>query len=140
MSNFRRTSWLGPKGGFFQKVQFVFQISQSPKYKYSQKLSWARNLNLLFTVIGKKFKFQGQDSFLEYFYSGDWEVWKTHPTFWKKATFKKQNFGPKPTYSKETTVLFESIYWLVVKKCQNTQNLNSKVNFVKNHVLQIHES
>ena len=41
---------------------FVFQISQSSKWKYSKKLSWAWNLNLLFTVIGGKFKFQVQFS------------------------------------------------------------------------------
>ena len=33
------------KGGFFQKVRFVFQISKSQKKKYSKNLSWAWNLN-----------------------------------------------------------------------------------------------
>ena len=47
------------KVAFFQKVRFVFQIS---KKEYSILLSWAWNLNLLFTVIGGKFKFQVQDS------------------------------------------------------------------------------
>ena len=28
------------KGGFFQKVRFVFQMSKSQKKKYSKKLSW----------------------------------------------------------------------------------------------------
>ena len=72
---------------FFQKVWFVFQISKSPKWKYSKLLSSAWNLNFLFTVIGGKFKFQVQDSDLEYFFSGDLEIWKTNHTFWKKATF-----------------------------------------------------
>ena len=39
---------------------------------------------MLFTIIGGKFKFQVQDSDLEYFFL---ESWKTHLTFWKKATF-----------------------------------------------------
>ena len=36
--------------------------------KYSKSLSWAWNLNKLFTVIGGKFKFQVQDSDLEYLF------------------------------------------------------------------------
>ena len=75
----------GPlKVAFFQKVLFVFQIS---KEKYSKKLSWTWNLNfrqIHFTIIGGKFKFQAQDSFLEYFFFGDLEIWKTNHTFWKK--------------------------------------------------------
>ena len=31
------------------------------KHKYSKSLSWAWNLNKLFTVFGRKFEFQGQD-------------------------------------------------------------------------------
>ena len=50
------------KVAFFQKVRFVCQIS--PK-NYSKKLSWAWNLNKLFTDMGGNFKFQDQDSFLE---------------------------------------------------------------------------
>ena len=53
------------KVAFFQKVRFVFQISQSPKKIISKKLSWAWNLNKLFTDMGGNFKFQAQDSFLE---------------------------------------------------------------------------
>ena len=49
-------------------------------------------MNLLFTVIGGKYKFQVQDSFFEYFYFGDWEIWKTHRIFWKKATFSRFPF------------------------------------------------
>ena len=45
------------KVAFIQKVRFVFQISKSLK-KYSKLLSWAWNLNLLFTVIGGKFILQ----------------------------------------------------------------------------------
>ena len=63
--------WKVFKGGFFQKVLFVFQISQSPKWKYSKLLSWAWNLNLLFTVVGGKFKFLVQDSDLECIFFGD---------------------------------------------------------------------
>ena len=46
------------KVAFFQKVRFVFQISKSPKKKrIFQK-----------TIVSGKFKFQVQDSFLEYFF------------------------------------------------------------------------
>ena len=75
------------KVAFFQKVWFVFQISQFQKEKYSKFLSWPWNLNLLFIVIGGKFKFQAQDRSLEYFSFWNWEVWKTNHTFWIKATF-----------------------------------------------------
>ena len=34
--------------------------------KYSKSLSWAENLNKLFTVLGGKFKFSAQDSDMEY--------------------------------------------------------------------------
>ena len=47
------------KVAFFQKVRFVFQIS---KKNYSKSLSWAWNLNKLFTVMGGKFKCQVQDN------------------------------------------------------------------------------
>ena len=71
------------KVAFFQKVRFVFQISQ---INYSESLSWAWNLNKLFTVMGGNFKFQVQDSDTEYFIL---EIWKTNLTFWKKATFSQ---------------------------------------------------
>ena len=50
------------KGGFFSESSIRFSNLQK---KYSKLLSWAWNLNLLFTVIGEKFKFQVQDSDLE---------------------------------------------------------------------------
>ena len=34
--------------------------------EYSKSLSWAKNLNKLFTVLGGKFEFSAQDSDLEY--------------------------------------------------------------------------
>ena len=36
------------------------------QHNYSKSLSWAENLNKLFTVLGGKFKFSTQDSDLEY--------------------------------------------------------------------------
>ena len=36
--------------------------------KYSKSLSWAENLNKLFTVLGGKFKCFAQDSDLEYLF------------------------------------------------------------------------
>jgi hypothetical protein len=73
------------KVAFFQKMLFFFQISQSSEKHIPKKLSSAWNLNLLFTAISEKFKFQVQDSFLEYFYFGDL-------TFWKKTTFSLYSF------------------------------------------------
>ena len=49
------------KVAFFQKVWFVFQISQFQKEKYSKFLSWAWNLNFLPITVNNKFKFQAQD-------------------------------------------------------------------------------
>ena len=56
------------KGGFYSESAIRFLDLQISKTKYSEKLSWAWNLNLLFTVFGGKFKFQAQDSFSEYFF------------------------------------------------------------------------
>ena len=51
----------------------------SLKFKFSRQLQY--------TVIGGKFKFQAQDSFLEYFFLRFGDLKKFHRTFWKKATF-----------------------------------------------------
>ena len=53
------------KVDFFQKVQFDF--SNLPK-KIFKSLSWAGNLNELYTFVGGKFKFQVQDSDIDYFF------------------------------------------------------------------------
>ena len=53
------------KVAFFRKCDSFFK---SPKTIYSKLLYWAGNLNLLFAVIGGKFKFQVQDNDLEYFF------------------------------------------------------------------------
>ena len=50
--------------------------------KYAKSLSWAENLNKLYTVKGGKFKFSAQDSDLAYFF-------EQHQTFWQKATFQR---------------------------------------------------
>ena len=51
------------KGGFFSER--CFSHCQN---KYFRSLSWAWNLNKLFTVMGGKFKFQVQYSDLEYYF------------------------------------------------------------------------
>ena len=58
-------SYDGPKGVFFSESAMCFSHCQN---KYSKSLSWAWNLNKLFTVMGGKFKFQVQDSDLEYLF------------------------------------------------------------------------
>ena len=78
MNGSEKTTKSQLKVAFIQKVRFVFQIAKSLKEIYFKLLSWAWNLNLLFNVIGGKFK-QVQDS--------DLEIWKTLHTFWKKSTF-----------------------------------------------------
>ena len=63
------------KGGFFQKVRFVFQISRSPKKKfipnYYPELEIQPRCLLL---MGGNFKFQVHDSDREYFIFGIWEI------------------------------------------------------------------
>ena len=56
---------LAIKGGFFSESAICFSNPQSSNKNYSKSLSWAWNLNKLFTVMGGNFKFQAQDSFLE---------------------------------------------------------------------------
>ena len=75
------------KSGFFSESAMCFLNLPITKKKYSKKLSWTWNLNFPPKTVNNKFKFQAQDSFLEYFYFEDWEIWKTNHTFWKKATF-----------------------------------------------------
>ena len=53
------------KCGFFSEISMRFSNLQN---KYSKSLSWAWNLNKLFIVMGGKFKFQVQDSDLEYLF------------------------------------------------------------------------
>ena len=53
------------KGGFKSEDTGEFLLLQN---KYSKALSWAENLNKLFTVLGEKFKFSTQDSDLEYLF------------------------------------------------------------------------
>ena len=50
-------------GGFTSEDTGNFLLLQ---HKYSKSLSWAENLNKLFTVLGRKFKFSAQNSDLEY--------------------------------------------------------------------------
>ena len=51
------------KGNFKLEDTGEFLLLQN---KYSKSLSWAENLNKLFTVLGGKFKLSAQDSDLEY--------------------------------------------------------------------------
>ena len=56
---------ISAKGGFFSKSAMCFSHCQN---KYSKSVSWAWNLNKLFSVMGGKFKFQVQESDLEYLF------------------------------------------------------------------------
>ena len=57
--------YLWAKGGFKSEDTEEFFHCQN---KYSKSLSWAENLNKLFTVLDGKFQFSAQDSDLEYLY------------------------------------------------------------------------
>ena len=70
----------------FRKYDSFFKSPNLQK-KYSKFLSLAWNLNLLFTVIGGKYKFQVQDSNLEYLFRRFGDL-KNTSHFLKKATFK----------------------------------------------------
>ena len=52
-------------GGFKSEDTGEFLRLQN---KYSKSLSWAENLNKLFTALGGKFKFPAHDSDLEYLF------------------------------------------------------------------------
>ena len=58
------------KGSFYSESSISFKSFsnlQISKKRYFKSLTWGWNLNLLFIVIVGKFKFQVQDSDLEYF-------------------------------------------------------------------------
>ena len=54
---------------FFSESEILFQISQSPHKKYSKTLSWAWNLNKLFTDMGGNFKLR-----IVFFWIFFWEI------------------------------------------------------------------
>ena len=74
-------SLLRPKGGFKSDDTEEFSLCQN---KYSKSLSWAENLNKLFTVLGGKFEFSAQDTDMEYLF---WQWKKSSSPFWLKTTF-----------------------------------------------------
>ena len=82
----RPTGMLKLKVAFFRKCNSFFKSSNLKKREYSKQLSWTWNLKPI--AANNKFKFQTQDSNLEYFWGGDLEIWKTNRTFRIKATFR----------------------------------------------------
>ena len=74
------------KGAFFSESEIRFSNLPISQKNYSKKLSWAWNLKFPPISVSNLFKFQAQDSFLEYFF---WEIWnlKNESHFLKKATF-----------------------------------------------------
>ena len=73
--------WITSKGVFFSESEICFSNLQK---KYSKSLSWAWNLNKLFTVMSGNFKFQVQDS--------DLEIWKTNLNSEKKPALQFDDF------------------------------------------------
>ena len=72
MPRYATATKVAGKGGFMSEDTGEFFHCQ---HKYSKSLSWAENLNKLFTVLGGKFKCSAQDSDLEYLC---WQ-WKNSP-------------------------------------------------------------
>ena len=60
-----KSVYISTKGAFFSESEIHFSNLPISQKNYSKKLSWAWNLNKLFTDMGGNFKFQAQDSFLE---------------------------------------------------------------------------
>ena len=79
------------KVAFFQKVRFIFQISQSPKKIFQKTI-----LNLKFKIPthniillwGGILNFKFRIVFWNIFF-WDWEIWKMNRFFWKKKPFSK---------------------------------------------------
>ena len=69
---------------FFRKWESFFKSPNLPK-NIPKNYPELENLKKLFTDMGGNFKFQAQDSFLEYFFGGDWKTWKTNLTLWKEV-------------------------------------------------------
>ena len=76
---------------FFSESAIFFSNLQICKRNYSKSLYWAWNLNKLFTIMDGNFKFQVQDSDLEYFFWRFGDL-KNESHFLKKATFTKTGF------------------------------------------------
>ena len=83
---------------------------------YSKSLSWAENLNKMFTILGRKFIFSAQDSEFEYL-------------FWRSKNSPVSS-DSKPTLAVRKlcfTLFFESSpssqVWLVCKICSTLLNL-----------------
>ena len=74
----------GFKGGFFSESEIRFSNLPISQKNYSKKLSWAWNLNILFTNMGRYFKFQDQDSFFGIFIFGRLGDLKNESHFLKK--------------------------------------------------------
>ena len=98
----------GSKDGFFSEIAMCFSNLQK---KYSNSLSWTWNLNFPSITVNNNFKFQAQDSNLEYFYFGDLEIWKTSHTFWKKATFSTDCPKKFNMYGKSIVKMPPSIFY-----------------------------
>ena len=117
-------------GGFFQKVRF------NSKKNYSKSLSWAWNLNKLFTVMGGNFKFPVQDSDLEYFFWRSWDL-KNKSHFLIKSNLKSESLILFVFFVTTIWILivenredFEFAFCFLVKTCYELlQNLSFDIFF-----------
>ena len=80
------------KGGFFQKVQWNFFRFPNIKNKIFQKA--ILSLKFKFPTNNSKVLLAGNLNFklrivFWNIFLGDWEIWETNLTFWKKNTFSR---------------------------------------------------
>ena len=111
------------KGGFFSESEIRSSNLQISKMNYSKSLSWTWILNKLLTLLGGKFKFQAQDSNLEFLL----EIGQTRCTFWKNATFNKNMTTVVPldplilslgTMSMDLGVCIAFMTYRILKECK----------------------
>ena len=84
------------------KVWFVFQISKFPPKNIPKKLSWAWNLDFKFRIV----------FWNVFFFFGDWEIWKTNHTYWKKPHLKLNRWN-------------ESFYYVLLFTCDEVASTKS---------------
>ena len=104
-----RLRWDSTKG--------FLQISKSPKWKYSKLLSWAWNLNLLFTVIGGKLNFKFKIVIWNIFL----EIWR-----FEKHIALSEKKPPLLERRARSSIWVEKLIW---KHCLTSDNSGSRLSF-----------
>ena len=98
------------KVSFFRKCDVFFK---SPK-KYSKLLSWVWNLKSCKVLLATNSNFQFRIVIWNIFL----EIWQTHRTFWKKATF---SFCCRPTPPQISLSMRHFLYFTVSFNCGSVE-------------------